>query len=165
MAVRIEGVLQVGWYFFCRSIHCQNTAIVRITIEPPIPEFDVTCPGPNYVDEVVKFWGGTQLFFGGYVSRRFPKIGSRERILLEKWGVFEWKFRKFLALRAEILTKNRAENARFVWELKMGGIWAAHWWYHSTKLISKSIAWILIFSPLYPLAATNKFPRLVPFRM
>ena len=30
-----------------------DTAIVRITIEPPIPEFDATCPGPNYVDEVI----------------------------------------------------------------------------------------------------------------
>ena len=28
--------------------------------------------------------GGTQLFFGGCVPHGFPKVGSRERIFLEK---------------------------------------------------------------------------------
>ena len=31
--------------------------------------------------------GGNQLFFGGYVPHRFPKVGSREWIFLEKLGV------------------------------------------------------------------------------
>ena len=28
--------------------------------------------------------GGTQLFFGGYVPRGLPKVGSRERVFFEK---------------------------------------------------------------------------------
>ena len=31
-----------------------DMAVVRITLEPPIPEFDVTCPDPNEIDEVMK---------------------------------------------------------------------------------------------------------------
>ena len=58
--------------------------------------------------------GGTQLFFfDGFVSRGFPKVGSREWIFIEKWGVLGTKIQKFCILRAEILAKNEAENAKF----------------------------------------------------
>ena len=36
--------------------------------------------------------GGTQLFFGGCVPHGVPKVGSSERIFLEKWGSREQKF-------------------------------------------------------------------------
>ena len=42
--------------------------------------------------------GGTQLFFGGCVPHRFPKVGSREGIFLGT---------KMCVLRAEILAKTR----------------------------------------------------------
>ena len=61
--------------------------------------------------------GGTQLFFGEYVPRaRVSKNldpTSRERVFLVKRGVLGAKFRKFCLLRAEILAKNKAENAIF----------------------------------------------------
>ena len=57
--------------------------------------------------------GGTQLFFLCYVPHRFPKVGSRERVFLKKLGVLGAKIRKFCLLRAEILAKNKAENANF----------------------------------------------------
>ena len=41
-------------------------------------------------------------FFGEHVSRRFPKVGSRERVFLEKGEVLGAKFRKFCLFRAEI---------------------------------------------------------------
>ena len=31
--------------------------------------------------------GALNFFFGGCVPHGFPKVGSRERIFLEKWGV------------------------------------------------------------------------------
>ena len=52
-------------------------------------------------------------FFGGYVPRGFPKVGYRELAFLEKMGVLEAKIQKFCILRAEILAKNKAENANF----------------------------------------------------
>ena len=57
---------------------------------------------------------GHSTFFGGYVPRGFPKVLSRERVFLEKLGVLEAKIQKFCILRAEILAKNKAENAKFV---------------------------------------------------
>ena len=64
--------------------------------------------------------GGTQLFFGVYVPRGFQKVGSRERVFLEKWGVLGAKILKFCLLRAEILAKNKAENAIFL-KVENGG--------------------------------------------
>ena len=29
-------------------------------------------------------WGALNFFFGGYVPHRFPKVGSREPVFLEK---------------------------------------------------------------------------------
>ena len=75
--------------------------------------------------------GGTQKKFGEYVLHGFPKVGPRERVFLEKWGVVGAKIDKFWVFRAEILAKNRAEKANFFSKLKMGGgrdTWAAHWW-------------------------------------
>ena len=73
--------------------------------------------------------GHSTFFFGGYVPRGFPKVGSRERIFLEKCGVLGAKIQKFCALRAEILAQNKAENAFFLFtKLQTGGTWAAHWW-------------------------------------
>ena len=62
--------------------------------------------------------GGTQLFFGGCVPHGFPKVGSRERIFLEKWGVLGTKIRKICVLRAEILTKTRLKMEIFskIWK-------------------------------------------------
>ena len=57
--------------------------------------------------------GGTQFFFGGYVLLEFPKVGFRERDFPEKCGVFGAKIQKFCITRAEILAKNKAENAIF----------------------------------------------------
>ena len=42
----------------------------------------------------------------------FPKVGSRERVFLEKLRVLEAKILKFCVLRTEILAKNKAENAK-----------------------------------------------------
>ena len=56
--------------------------------------------------------GGTQLFFGEYVPRWFPKVGSRERVFLEKIGVLGAKIQKFCVLRAEFLAENKAEKAK-----------------------------------------------------
>ena len=53
---------------------------------------------------------------------RFPKAGSRERVFLKKWGVLGAKILKLCVLRAEILAKNKAENAIFFLKLQMGGI-------------------------------------------
>ena len=39
--------------------------------------------------------GGTQLFFGGYVPRGFPKVGSKERVPLKNEGSKERKFGNF----------------------------------------------------------------------
>ena len=62
--------------------------------------------------------GGTQLFFGGCVPHGFPKVGSREWIFLEKWGVLGTKIRKICVLRAEILTKTRLKMEKFykIWK-------------------------------------------------
>ena len=43
-----------------------------------------TSPGQNRRGEAI-FWGrGHSTFFGEHVSRRFPKVGSREWVFLEK---------------------------------------------------------------------------------
>ena len=62
--------------------------------------------------------GGTQLFFGGCVPHGFPKVGSREWIFLQKWGVLGMKIQKICILRAEILTKTRLkiENFSKIWK-------------------------------------------------
>ena len=57
--------------------------------------------------------GGTQLFFGRCVPRGFPKVGSRERVFLEKLGVLGAKIQKICVLRTHILAKNKAENVKF----------------------------------------------------
>ena len=57
--------------------------------------------------------GDTQLFFGWYVPHRFPKVGYREQVFLEKIGVLGAKIQEFCTLRAEILAENKAENAKF----------------------------------------------------
>ena len=51
----------------------------------------------------------------------FPKVGSRERVFLEKLGVLGAKIQKFCVLRAEILPKNKAENAKFFKNCKWEG--------------------------------------------
>ena len=38
--------------------------------------------------------GGGLNFFGGCVPHGFPKVESKERIFLEKWGSWEQKFGK-----------------------------------------------------------------------
>ena len=47
------------------------------------------------------------------MPRGFSKVESRERVFLEKLRVLGAKIRKFYLLRAEILPKNKAENATF----------------------------------------------------
>ena len=47
------------------------------------------------------------------MPRGFAKVRSRERGFLEKLGVLGAKIRKLCALRAEILAKNKAKNAKF----------------------------------------------------
>ena len=42
-----------------------------------------------------------------------PKVGSWERVFVEKLGVLGAKIRKFCILRAEILAKNMTEIAFF----------------------------------------------------
>ena len=56
---------------------------------------------------------GHSTFFSGYVPRGFPKVGSKERVFLEKIGVLGAKIQKFCVLRVEILAKNKTENAIF----------------------------------------------------
>ena len=43
----------------------------------------------------VEIRGGGQLFCGGYVPHRFPKVGSREQISMKNEGSWEGKFRNF----------------------------------------------------------------------
>ena len=43
----------------------------------------------------------------------FSKVGSRERIFLEKCGVLGMKIQKICILRAEILTKTRLKMENF----------------------------------------------------
>ena len=74
--------------------------------------------------------GGHTTFFGGVCYTGFQKVGSGERIFLEKWGVLGMKIWKICVLRAEILAKTRIENAKFS-KIENGGgagTWAAHWW-------------------------------------
>ena len=57
--------------------------------------------------------GDIQLFFGGCVPHGFPKVGSRDRIFLEKWGVLGTKIMKTCILRAEILAKTSLKTQFF----------------------------------------------------
>ena len=52
-------------------------------------------------------------FSGGCVPHGFPKVGSRERIFLEKLG-------KICIFRVESLAKNTSENAIFVLKIENG---------------------------------------------
>ena len=58
--------------------------------------------------------GGTLNFFGECVPHGFPKVGSRELILLEKWGVLGTKILKICILRVEILAKTRLKMQIFL---------------------------------------------------
>ena len=51
--------------------------------------------------------------FDGYVPHGFPKVGSREQIFLDKLGILGKKIWKICVLRAEILAKDKTENAIF----------------------------------------------------
>ena len=69
------------------------------------------------------FWcvcGGHSTFFGGCVPHRFPKVGSREQILLEKWGALGTKIWKICILRAESLVKTRLKMQNFSKNWKWG---------------------------------------------
>ena len=57
--------------------------------------------------------GALELFFGGYVPRRFQNVRSRERIFLEKWGSWEQKFGKIWVWRARILAKTWLKMQKF----------------------------------------------------
>ena len=57
--------------------------------------------------------GHSTFFFGRFVPHGFPKVGSREWIFFEKLGVLGMKLWEICILRAEILAKNKAENAHF----------------------------------------------------
>ena len=62
--------------------------------------------------------GGAQLFFWWVCTvYGFPKVGSREWVFLEKWGVLGAKVLKFRS-------KTRLKSLK----LQNGGTWAAHWW-------------------------------------
>ena len=94
-------------------------------------------PLPAFLDWVLCEVFGTRMqqgpgrhstFFGGCVPHRFPKVGSREWIFLEKWGVLRTKIRKICILRAEILTKTRLKMENFSKIWKWGGTRAVQWW-------------------------------------
>ena len=63
--------------------------------------------------------GALNFFFGRYVPRVFPKVGSRERIFFEKLGALGTKI---CILRAEILAKTRLKIQFF----SENGKWGAH---------------------------------------
>ena len=71
---------------------------------------------------------GALNLFWWVCATRVSKVGSREHILLEKWGVLGTKILKICVFKAEILAKNKPDNAKLFLKLKMGGIWVAHWW-------------------------------------
>ena len=85
--------------------------------------------------------GGTLKFFlGGYVPQGFPKVGSKERVFLENWGVLGAKIQKFWVLRAEILAQNKAENAKFSKNWKgghMNGALMVNWEARERRLAQK----------------------------
>ena len=72
----------------------------------------VECGTNKWVDALIP-GGALNFFFGMYVPRGFPKVGSRERIFFEKLGVLGTKIWEICLFRAEILAKNKAENAKF----------------------------------------------------
>ena len=70
-----------------------------------------------------------EIFFGGCVLHRFPKVGSREHIFLEKWGLGNDDLEN-LHLESLNFSQNKAENAKFFLKLENGGgggTWAALW--------------------------------------
>ena len=69
---------------------------------------------------------GTQLFFGGYVPRGFPIVGFWEHVFLEKMRGHASKIENFASCSA-ILAKNKAENAKFFYKLKIGRLGSADW--------------------------------------
>ena len=70
--------------------------------------------------------GGTQIFFGGCVPRRFQNVGSRERIFLENWGSWERKFEKFGYRELEFWPKHGWKSKNFL-KIENGVIRVAHW--------------------------------------
>ena len=54
------------------------------------------------------------------MPRGLPKVGSMERVFLEKIGVLGAKIRKFCLLRAEILAKTRLKMQIFL-KVENGG--------------------------------------------
>ena len=50
--------------------------------------------------------GALNFFFGVCVPRGFQKVGSRERIFLEKWGSWDRKFGKFGSRELEFWPKH-----------------------------------------------------------
>ena len=72
--------------------------------------------------------GPSTFFFGGYVLRGFPKVGSRERVFLKKWEVLGAKIHKVCILRAEIWPKTRLKMHFFSQKIANGGHVSAHWW-------------------------------------
>ena len=65
-----------------------------------------------FLKEFLKL-GGTQLFFDGCMPHVFPKVGSRERIFLEKWGGLGNETLENLCLESWNFGQNKAENANF----------------------------------------------------
>ena len=61
--------------------------------------------------------GHSTSFWWVCVPHRFPKVGSREWIFLEKWGVLGMKM---CILRAEILAKTRLKTQNFCKKGKWG---------------------------------------------
>ena len=71
--------------------------------------------------------GALNFFFGGCVPHGFPKVGSRERIFLEKLGGLGNENLENLRLESWNFDQNKAENGKFFYNLKMRGIRAAQW--------------------------------------
>ena len=86
----------------------------------------------EFIIETYRGGGHSTFLFGGCVPHGFPKVGSRERISLEKMRGLGNNNLESLHIERWNFCQNKAENAKSVLKIENGG---AHKWRIDGKLV------------------------------